>query len=222
MFLVSRRRECAGRREWSSSKNAAVTLESLPEESGRNCCLSMLHGRETNLPCLSDITQIRCSFQETFRKLLRASLTSCAPGGPRYRFFVSRGTSFLFYLTRSKHSEASNRRKAETLGMRPLRGTTDARQRAFDRAGSTVLRKERPPKPVRVASQTSRKYAPHSLLHETRVCWIERAETAKRAFPCLCRPSLRRGRIPSVSAFSAIARFRVLGSGQVKEEKCSS
>ena len=120
MFLVTRRRECAGRREWSSSKNAAVTLESLPEESGRNCCLSMLHGRETNLPCLSDITQIRCSFQETFRKLLRASLTSCAFGGARYRFVVSRGTFYLFYLTRSKHSEASYRRKAETLGMRPL------------------------------------------------------------------------------------------------------
>ena len=162
MFLVTRRSDTAGCRERSSSMNAAVTLESLPEESGRNCCLSMLHGRETNLPCLSDITQIRCSFQETFRKLLRASLTSCAPGGPRYRFFVSRGTFFLFYLTRSKHSEASNRRKAETLGMRPLRGTTDARQRAFDRAGSTVLRKERPPKPVRVASQTSRKYSESS------------------------------------------------------------
>ena len=107
MFLVTRRRECAGRREWSSSKNAAVTLESLPEESGRNCCLSMLHGRETNLPCLSDITQIRCSFQETFRKLLRASLTSCAPGDARYRFVVSRGTFYLFYLTRSKHFKGS-------------------------------------------------------------------------------------------------------------------
>ena len=107
MFLVTRRRECAGRREWSSSKNAAVTLESLPEESGRNCCLSMLHGRETNLPCLSDITQIRCSFQETFRKLLRASLTSCAPGGAWYRFVVSRGTFYLFYLTRFNHFEGS-------------------------------------------------------------------------------------------------------------------
>ena len=131
------------------------------------------HSERLRLFCYSSLQSAWIGSSKRGKMLLRASLTSCAPGGPRYRFFVSRGTFFLFYLTRSKHSEASNRRKAETLGMRPLRGTTDARQRAFDRAGSTALRKERPPKPVRVASQTSRKYAPHSLLHETRVCWIE-------------------------------------------------
>ena len=135
MFLVTRRNDAAGRWECSSSKNAAVTLESLPEESGRNCCLSMLHGCETNLPCLSDITQLRCSFQETFRKLLRAALTSCAPGGPRYRFVVSRGTFSLFYLTRSKHFEGSYGRTRGNARNAPSQGD--------DRRTATRIRQSR-------------------------------------------------------------------------------
>ena len=182
MFLVTRRSDTAGCRERSSSMNAAVTLESLPEESGRNCCLSMLHGCATNLPCLSDITQIRCAFQETFRKLLRASLTSCAPGGAWYRFVVSRGTFYLSYLTRSKHFEGSyevargNARNAPSQ-----RDDRTQRQRALDRAGSTLYY-ERPPKPACVAAQTSLKYSPYSLLHETRVCCVNELKRRNARF----------------------------------------